>query len=55
MMAVHDQARSGRSGDIVDHREAVFVGRGCLMRDQDVEAFGGEAVDVLGENGVAVP
>ena len=54
-MPVHDQPSAGGSCEVVEDREAVAVGRWRLMRDQNVEAFAAQEIDVLGENRVTVP
>ena len=55
MVPMHDQPRARVPSELVQNGETMFVGRGGLMRDQDIETFGGKAFDILGENRVAVP
>ena len=55
MMAMHDQLRTARGGEVVDHGKAVPVTGRRLVRDQNIESLFGETIDVVGENRVAMP
>ena len=49
-MAMHDQSRAARRGEVIDHREPMPVTRRRLMRHQNVETLFREAIDVSGKN-----
>ena len=53
-MAVDDQAGPAGVGEGVDHREAVWMAGWRFMGHQDVEAESGQAIEVFGENRVAM-
>jgi hypothetical protein len=53
-MAVHDQACAADPCEVVDFGEAVRMAGGCFVSHQDVAGLGGEAVEILRKDGVAV-
>jgi len=52
---MHDQSRTARRRQFIDHREAVTMGTRCLVRHQHIEPLTLKMLEILGENGVAVP